>query len=171
MTLKKNVKGEKEEEIKNINTHKKKWMDIFKEFEPKKENMISILHCIQDNEKFHYIPLEAIEALAAYLRVTPSEIVGVISFYTLFSREPRGQYIIRVCTSAPCYCMGDTVIEACEKILGIHCGETTADHVFTLESSSCLGLCDGAPALMINDTVYTNVTSEKIKEILEGKYE
>lgn len=163
MTIKKNVKGEKKEEIKN-----KKWINICKEFEPKKENMISILHCIQDNEKFNYIPPEAIEALAAYLRVTPAEIVGVISFYSLFSLKPRGQYIIRACKSAPC-CMG--TIETCEKILGIRCGETTADHVFTLESSFCLGLCDGAPALMINDTVYTNVTAEKIKEILGGEYE
>ena len=171
MTMKKNMEKEKKGK-KNINTHKEKWMKIFREFEPKRENLISILHCIQDNEKFHYIPQEAVEALADYLRVTPSEIVGVISFYTMFSGEPRGQYIIRVCTSAPCYLMGSTTaVKVCEDVLGIKIGETTADNLFTLESSSCLGICDGAPAMMINDEVYTDLTREKIKKVLEGKYE
>jgi NADH:ubiquinone oxidoreductase subunit E len=63
-----------------------------------------------------------------------------------------------------------TVIEALKEILGIELGETTEDNLFTLESSSCLGLCDGAPAMMINDEVFRDLTGEKVKEILEGKY-
>lgn len=152
--------------VKNEGTTKK----ILMEFEPEKGNLISILHRIQDEQEFHYIPEEAIKEIAHYLQVTPSEVYGVVSFYSMFSTEPRGKYIIRVCGSAPCFVMGSTVIiDSLEKILGIKAGETTDDHLFTLEVSSCLGICDGAPAMMINDEVYTDLTVEKIKEIIEGK--
>lgn len=142
---------------------------VLKEFEPEKENIISILHLIQDNQESNYIPGEALRAVADYLGITTSEAYGVISFYTMFSENSRGKYIIRVCTSAPCYVMGsDTVIGSLKKILGINIGETTKDNLFTLELSSCLGICDVAPAMMINDEVYGNLTHKKIEEIIEG---
>ena len=173
MKLKKEKKGkEREERGENPqNANKEKWMKIFKEFEPKRENIISILHCIQTEEKFNHIPEEAVHTLADYLHISPSEVYGVASFYTMFSVTPRGKYIVRVCASAPCHIMGSTtVIEALKEILGIAVGETTEDNLFTLESSSCLGLCDGAPAMMINDEVFRDLTGEKVKKILEGKY-
>jgi NADH-quinone oxidoreductase subunit E len=144
--------------------------EILEEFEPKRENLISILHHIQDNENYNYIPVEAVKEVAEYLGVTPAEVFGVISFYTMFSLTPRGKYIIRVCTSAPCYVMGSTTVVDClEKILGITVGETTEDNMVTLEMTSCLGVCDRAPALMINDEVFGNLTEEKIKEIIRRK--
>ncbi len=142
---------------------------ILKEFEPEKEHLISILHRIQDEEEFHFISEEAIREVAAYLGITPSEVYGTISFYSMFSTEPRGKYIVRVCVSAPCFVMGSMmIIDSLEEILGIKAGETTDDHLFTLELSSCLGICDRAPAMMINDNVYPDLTVEKIKEIIEG---
>lgn len=144
--------------------------EILKEFEPKRENLISILHRIQDSQELHYIPEEAINEIAEYLHVTSSEVFGVISFYSMFSTLQRGKYIIRVCTSAPCFVMGSSaIVDSLEEILGIRVGETTEDQLFTLEGSSCLGMCDGAPAMMINDEVYTNLTTDRIREIIEGK--
>ena len=143
--------------------------EILKESEPKRENLIPLLSKIQDNEDFHYIPDEAIEEVAHYVNISPSEVYGVISFYSMFSTEPRGKYIIRVCRSAPCHVMGcTTVMDLLKELLNIKVGETTEDHLFTLETSSCQGVCDRAPAMMINDRVYGNLTREKIEEIIGG---
>lgn len=147
---------------------KKDFNKILKTVEPERENLIAILHRIQNEEEYNYIPEEAINHVAQYFGITPSEVFGVISFYTMLSVNPRGKYIIRVCTSAPCHVMGSTtVIDALKVILGIEVGETTADNLVTLEVSSCLGLCDVAPAMMINDNVYGNLTYEKIEKIVE----
>lgn len=155
--------NEREKEKKRITT-------ILKEFEPEKGNLISILHRIQDEEMFNYIPDEAVEAVADYVGITASEVYGVISFYSMFSTEPRGKHVIRVCTSAPCYVMGSTtVIDSLKELLGIDISETTEDALFTLELSSCLGMCDVAPAMMINNEVYGDLTEKKIKKIIEAK--
>ena len=143
--------------------------EILEEFEPKRENLISILHRIQDND-YNYISAEAVKEVAEYLGVTPAEVYGVISFYTMFSLTPRGKYIIRVCASAPCYVMGSTTVVDClERILGITMGETTEDNRVTLEMTSCLGVCDRAPVMMINDEVFGDLTEEKIEEIIRRK--
>ncbi|MBU7016628.1 MAG: NADH-quinone oxidoreductase subunit NuoE [Theionarchaea archaeon] len=143
---------------------------ILQEFEPERENLIAILHRIQDTENFHYITQEAVKAISDYLHLTPSEIIGVISFYTMFSLNPRGKYVIRVCTSAPCHIMGSTtIIDALKEILGITVGETTGNNLFTLEFSSCLGVCDRAPAIMINHEVYGNLTYDSLKKVIGGK--
>jgi NADH-quinone oxidoreductase E subunit len=150
--------------------NEKRIKEILKEFEPRRENLISILHRIQDSQESHSIPEEAVHEIAEYLHVTPSEVLGVISFYSMFSTGKRGKYVIRVCTSAPCFIMGSSaIVDSLEEILGINVGETTEDQLFTLEGSSCLGMCDGAPAMMINDEVYTNLTANRIREIIEGK--
>ena len=149
-----------------------KIQNILDKYEPKKENLIGILHDIQNQNAYHYISDEAIQVVADFLNITHSEICGVISFYTMFSRKPRGKYIIRVCKSAPCYVMkGENIIEYLKKTLRIDFGMTTKDNFFTLESSSCLGLCDIAPAMMINDEIYGNLTIDKIKKIIAEKSE
>ena len=154
----------------NHESREKQIHTILQEYEPERENLIPILHRIQDTEDFHYISQEAVKAISDYLRMTPSEIFGVISFYTMFSVNPRGKHVIRVCTSAPCHIMGSTtVIDALEEVLGIRVGETTEDNRFTLELSSCLGLCDRAPAIMINEEVYGNLTYDSLKKVIEGR--
>lgn len=136
----------------------------------KREHLISVLHHIQDQEEFHYIPEEQIRKIADALHISPSEVYGVISFYSMFSAEPRGKYIVRVCSSAPCHIMGkDAVVDSVTEILGIEVGETTKDNLFTLELSSCLGLCDVAPTMMINDEIYSNLTRKKVHKIIEAK--
>jgi len=142
----------------------------FEKFEPKKENLISILHNIQNENTYNYISEDAIREVAKYLNLTYSEILGVISFYTMFSIKPRGKYIIRVCKSAPCHVMNsENIVETIKKTLKIGIGETTKDRLFTLELSSCLGICDVAPAMMINDEIYGNLTPDIITKIIKEK--
>lgn len=84
----------------------------------------------------------------------------------MFSGTPRGKYIIRVCTSPSCRTQG-SIIGVLEDLLRISPGETTSDRLITLEPSSCLGTCEKAPVMMVNDEVFGDLTREKIKEILE----
>jgi len=149
---------------------KERISNILREYAPERENLLEILHRIQDSEPLRYIPVQYVQFIADYVKMSPSEVYGVISFYSLLSTTPRSPYIIRVCTSVPCHIMGSTtVLEVLETILGISAGHTTDDGLFTLETASCLGLCDQAPAMMINDDTYGTLTAEKIEQTIERK--
>ncbi len=96
-----------------------------------------------------------------------SQVYSVATFYSMFSVKPRGKHIIRVCVSPPCHISGENdIVKILEEELGIKEGETTPDGVFTLECTSCLGVCDIAPAMMIDDEIYGNLNRERIKAIL-----
>ena len=143
---------------------------IIQQYDPSPENLLSILHDLQDANQRHYLTEQDLQAAAAYLRLPFSFVEGVATFYTMFSLTPRGKYIIRICESPPCHLMGSTTIaQELMNLLGIQFGETTGDELFTLEMSSCLGVCGVAPAMMINDEVYGNLTPHRIHEILEEK--
>ncbi|MEA2021395.1 MAG: NADH-quinone oxidoreductase subunit NuoE [Candidatus Caldatribacteriota bacterium] len=142
--------------------------EIVKKYGNNRENLLQILHEIQDRSFRNYISLESIEQLSKEMQISTSEIKGTASFYTMFSFTPRGKYVIRVCESPPCYLLGaGTIFEAIEKKLGIKVGETTKDGLFTLEGASCLGICGVAPAMMINDEAYGNLNERKIDKILD----
>jgi NADH:ubiquinone oxidoreductase subunit E len=141
--------------------------EIVKKYKGKRENLLSILHEIQDSNPHNYLSKENIEILSEEIKIPVSDITGTASFYSMFSFQPRGKYIIRICASPPCHIMGaDTIFQVLSKLLKINKGETTSDGLFTLEETSCLGVCAVAPALMINDTVYGYLTGEKITEII-----
>lgn len=115
-----------------------------------------------------YLPEEAMKRIALGLGLSLSRVYGVATFYSLFYTEPKGQYIVRVCESAPCHVQGaQEVIDALVRELGVAFGETTPDGRFTLEKVSCLGVCGVAPAVMINDRVYGNLTPETVLAVLE----
>lgn len=142
---------------------------ILKKYDPTAENLLFILHDIQDSEPQQYITEQAIREVTDYLNVSPSQIYSVITFYSLYSVVPRGKYIIRVCDSPPCHLMGSvSIVDELMDILGIEVGETTDDGLFTLEITSCLGVCGVAPALMINKELYGNLTPSKIRTVLDG---
>lgn len=142
--------------------------EIIKKYEPKEENILDILHDIQDSDPQHYLNKEVIKKVSKHLNISLSQIYGVITFYTMFSVKPRGKFIIRICQSAPCHLMGSkSLIEHLEQLLRVDVGETTEDGVFTLEITSCLGVCGVAPAMMINDDVYGNLTPERVNNIIE----
>lgn len=143
---------------------------ILKKFEPRLDNILYILHDLQDNNPQHYIAREDIETCADYLNIPYSYVHGVVTFYSMFSLKPRGRYIIRLCDSPPCHLMGsESLLNYLKKKLKIGVGETTTDGMFTLEISSCLGICGVAPALMMNDEMIGNLTAERVDAILDER--
>ena len=115
------------------------------------------------------VPREAATVISSVTGIPEVEIYGFITFYAMLSDKPRGQYIIRMCKSAPCHIVGAReVAQAICDYLGIVPGETTADGLFTLEFCECIGLCDTAPAIMINDSVYTNLTPQSAVSLIRA---
>jgi len=140
---------------------------IFKKYTPTIDNLIYILHDIQDTHPQHYVSEKAQQKVSEYLRIPISHIQGVLTFYTMFSTKPRGKNIIRLCESPPCFLAGSNkILKKLEDILQINAGETTADNEFTLELCACLGMCGNAPVMMINDDFYANLDEMKVKDII-----
>ena len=140
---------------------------IIRKFDPSAENLLSILHDLQDAREQHYLTDRDLRRTSDYLGLPFAYVHGVATFYTMFSLKPRGKHIIRVCQSPPCHLLGaTTIVRELMRLLGVEFGHTTPDGLFTLEMSSCLGVCGVAPAMMINDEVYGNLTPERIQEIL-----
>jgi NADH-quinone oxidoreductase E subunit len=143
---------------------------ILKKFDPRLDNILFILHELQDNNPQHYLANADIEKCADYLNIPYSYVHGVVTFYSMFSLKPRGRYIIRLCDSPPCHLMGsESLLDYLKKKLKVGVGETTADGVFTLELTSCLGICGVAPALMMNEEMIGNLTPERVDIILEER--
>lgn len=114
-----------------------------------------------------WISDEAVADVASELGLSHDEVDGIATFYTRLYRKPVGRNVILVCDSISCMIMGyETIYRQLSEKLKIRFGETTADGRFTILPISCLGDCDHAPAMMINDDHYNNLDTEKIDEIL-----
>ncbi|TWH76803.1 NADH dehydrogenase subunit E [Azomonas agilis] len=115
-----------------------------------------------------WVPDGAIPAIADILGIPGSDVEGVATFYSQIFRSPVGRHIIRVCDSMTCYIGGhETLLESVQNALGIGLGQTTADGRFTLLPVCCLGNCDKAPALMIDEDTFGNATPEGMAALLE----
>jgi NADH-quinone oxidoreductase subunit E len=116
-----------------------------------------------------WVSTQAIEEIAEFLEMTPDELDGVATFYNLIFRRPVGKHVILVCDSVSCWIMGyEEVRSHLLKRLGIQFGQTTGDGRFTLLPVPCLGACDQAPAMMVNDKLFGNLDPAKIDEILKA---
>ena len=135
------------------------------------ENLLQIIHEVQNHNPHHYLSENDLALIAEYLNVPYSSIYGVVSYYTMFSLKPRGKHIIRVCNSPVCQ-MADSndILAKLRHCLGVVVGATTADGVFTLETTECLGQCDTAPGMSVDEQYYGNLTTQKIDTILR-KYQ
>ena len=135
----------------------------------KKAAVIEALKIVQQYRS--WISDESIEAIAAHLEMSPAEVDSVATFYNLIFRKPVGRHVILLCDSISCYVMGYKKLqESLLQKLEIKFGETTADLRFTLLPNCCLGCCDHAPALMIDEDLHQDVTVERLDDILK-KYE
>ena len=142
--------------------------EILNKFSPQKENLLGILHALQNNNPENYLTKESLEEVARYLNTTYSHVYGVATYYTMYSIKPRGRYIIRVCNSPVCNMEGAPgMIEIMEEVLGIKEGETTGDGLFTLELTECLGRCSVAPSMLVGEDIYGELDRDKIIEIIE----
>ena len=114
---------------------------------------------------------ESLSDIADFLDMTTDELDSIATFYNLIFRKPVGRHVIMVCNSVSCWVMGyEQVLDHIRERLGIGLGETTADGRFTLLPNVCLGTCDQAPAIMIDDDLHVNLDTQKIDDIL-ARYE
>lgn len=127
--------------------------------------LIPILQDIQD--AIGYLPEPVLRTVSRLTGTPFSEVCGVVSFYSYFSTEPRGDHTIRVCLGTACYVRGgDNVLTAIRRELNVDPGHTTDDRRFTLEIGRCFGACGLAPVVMIDDTVHQRVRAACVRELL-----
>lgn len=128
--------------------------------------LIPALHAVQD--KLGYLPDEAVVFIAERFETTPADVLGVISFYDMFHRKPRGEHEIVVCRNLACKVNGaDEVVKSLEDRLGVRCGETTEDGKFSLGTFECLGGCTEAPLVAADWRYFANVDGEKANQIVD----
>jgi|SRR6056297_227496 NADH-quinone oxidoreductase subunit E/NADP-reducing hydrogenase subunit HndA len=143
--------------------------EILSRYDKKERYLIPVLQEAQ--EEYGYLPEEVMKEIALGLNLSLSQVYGVVTFYSQFHQEPRGNNIIRVCMGTACHVRGGgAILDAIKDELGIEAGETTDDLEFTLESVACIGACGLAPVIMINDDTHGRLTPEKIPEIM-AKYQ
>lgn len=132
----------------------------------KQSAVMSALRIVQDANG-GWLSKELIEAVAAYLDMTPIAVEEVATFYSMYEHKPVGRYKICICTNISCMlCDSDMVVKHLQDKLGIKFGEVTPDGKFSLKEVECLGACVNAPMMQIGNTYYENLTPEKLDEIL-----
>ena len=131
------------------------------------KNLLVLLERVRD--VYGYLPDHALTGLAEELGLPVVDVYAAATFYRALPMRPLGKHVIRLCKSVPCYLKNNPpVIDALEKELGIGPGQTSHDGLFSLQMVNCIGACDKAPAMMIDDTVFGDLTPESVTEILAG---
>jgi NADH-quinone oxidoreductase subunit E len=120
-------------------------------------------------EKYNYLTDDAMTEVAKELDISAADVYGTASFYTFLDTSVRGRYVIRICKTITCSMKGKgDILHTIEDMLKIKVGETTSDKMFSLLETNCIGWCHKAPAILINEIPYTELTSEKVTEILKS---
>ena len=132
-----------------------------------RESLLPIIQGVVEQE--NYLSEQSMVEIAREIDLPAADVYGTASFYSFLETKKTGKYIIRVCKTITCAMKGkNQVLFAIQEMLKIKLGETTPDRRFTLLETNCLGWCHKAPAMLINDEVYTELTPEKVREILTG---
>jgi len=140
---------------------------LFEKHPRSREALLAILHDVQDATQERYVSDGALREVAEYVGIPLSEAISTATFYSMYGRRPRGRHIVRVCESPPCRLAGGAdLLAVLMKQLGVRVGETTKDGTFTLEMTSCLGLCAEAPAMMVDDRTIGGLTAEKVARVI-----
>ena len=139
---------------------------ICDEYAKEPSPLMMILSAVQ--KKYGYIPLEVQKIISEKTGIPVAEIYGVVTFYSFFSLEPKGKYVLGICLGTACYVKSSQqVIDKFSSVLGIAPGETTEDGLFTIEAVRCIGACALAPAMSINGKVLPKVTPAQVGKIIE----
>jgi len=134
--------------------------------ETRKQACVEALTIVQNHRG--WVSDESLEDVAAYLEMSPSELDAIASFYNLVFRKPVGRHVIYLCDSISCFVMGkDSVAASIQEKLGIKPGQTTGDGEFTLLPAECLGACDHAPVMVVDETLYRDLDPQRACEILD----
>ncbi len=142
--------------------------DLFRDFPIRSAALIPALYIVQEEE--NHLTEENLTALAAVIEMPKSQVYQTATFYSLFSFEPQGRHVIRLCRSICCFLRGgDAIFEHLTGRLGIGPDQTTPDGLFTLKMSECLALCDRSPSMMVDDQCFGPLTPEEVDKIV-GEY-
>jgi NADH-quinone oxidoreductase subunit E len=132
------------------------------------DSVISILQDVQS--EYHYLPEDALRAVASQLGLPLIQVCGVATFFKAFSLKPRGEHTVKVCLGTACHVRGaPVVLDEAKRQLGIAPGDTTDDMRFTLETVNCLGACALGPILVVDNEYQGQMSSDKVKKII-NKY-
>jgi len=141
---------------------------VIGKYQDKKWALIPLLQDVQ--EVFGFIPPESIQPIAEALQMFPSEVQGVVTFYSGFSLKPKGRQVLKVCRGTACHVKGSrSILRMIKKDLGLEEGETSEDYQFTLETVACLGACFLAPTMMVNRDYFGKLNPTKVSAVL-GEY-
>ncbi len=140
--------------------------DLARKHGRERNSLIPILQGIV--EKKHYLTDEAMVEVARELDISAADVYGTASFYTFLDLEERGEYVIRICKTISCSMKGkNEILHTIQDTLKIKVGETTSDKRFSLLEANCIGWCHKAPAMLINEIPYTELTPAKVTGILQ----
>jgi len=128
--------------------------------------LLPLLHEIQEKEG--WISKDAMKEAAQFLGLAPARVEEVVSFYTMYNRQPVGKQHLQICTNLPCFLRGADQLMLClEKRLGIHEGQTTADGRYTLSSVECLAACGTAPVMQVNKDYHENLDEPSLNQLMD----
>jgi NADH-quinone oxidoreductase subunit E len=137
----------------------------FPRYPTKRAVLLPALHHVQHT--YGWIPVQAMEEVAAFLEISPAEVMDTATFYEEYWLRPKGQYLVQVCRSLSCEICGSRAItEYLKEKLGVELGETTPDGRFTLIELECLGSCGTAPAVLVNEVLHENLDVETIDQLI-----
>ena len=139
----------------------------FPRYPTRRAVLLPALHMVQ--HEHGWIPMRAMQELAEFLGISPAEAVDAASFYEEYWLKPKGKYLLQVCRSLVCeVCGSRRITDHIKRKLRIAPGQTTADGKFTLMELECLGACAGAPAALINEVLFENLTMDSIDRVLDA---
>ncbi len=141
--------------------------EVLKRYPSKRSALMPVLYIAQEQNGF--ISNEVIKEVARILEITPEEVLGVVTFYTMYHQKPVGKYHIQVCTNVSCMLRGgNELYDRVKEKLGIVHIQVTEDKIFSLEEVECMGFCGTAPMIAINEDYYENLMQVKIDEIIDS---
>ena len=141
--------------------------ETLKKYPTKQAALLPLLWLCQ--ERWGWISSGMVRAIADRLELAPAFIEGVLTFYTMYQRQPPGRYLLQVCTTLSCQLCGTgALVEHLKSKLGIDFGQTTDDGRFTLLDVQCLGACGEGPVVQVNNDYYTDLDIERLDELLDG---
>ena len=145
---------------------KERIRSLFPRYPSKRAVTLPALHLVQHT--YNWIPTQAIQEVAEFLEVAPAEAIDTATFYEEYWLKPKGKYLVQVCRSLACeVCDSKALTDHCKKKFGIELGETTADGRFTLVELECLGVCEFAPAALVNEVLCETLTPQTLDAVLD----
>ncbi len=139
---------------------------ILSEFAKNHKELIHILHDVQ--KKYGYIPSRAVSEISRHIKISESEIYGILSFYKAFTLKPRGKHVITICLGTACHVRGaPMILDEFKRKLGIEPGETTDDNFFTLETVNCVGACALGPIAIADGDYHGQMKTGEVDKLVE----